>query len=526
MAAAAGRCAAAAAAAAQRQINDACGALGIAVPKSTAEFKQLVMGQDLSTEAGAKLFNQLLDLESAFYATQKQAEQAANQERALAEQRRQAAIQQRQDQLTSEQTALSQTAVNQQREVDRLTAAIGGDLSPKLVSLADRIGSLTDRIGSSYTAQFAATSSKLSDWSNWRGQLTDARQNIAGLIADAQLRLPGADKVGLLSARESALWAQMGQASDKSAVAQKIVTTLMQRIGAEADQQAARQQAELQTMNEQAASLRKTQHDALTEQIRAWEQLSDAARRAGEFVTGLQYGDMSALNYGDQLQAARSDYERTLQAARGNDLDAAGRLTQVAQAYLQEQRDYSPAAYAEVFRTVSGDLQGFSTAGHGLTPQVDVARQQLTALEQQSNLAQQQLDVSRDTATREIALLTRVDDAFRSGIAHLSDGIGQQVVELQELATEMQGNGYDNLLQESLKTLPAEIAAGFTQFVTRDEERKVMQAQLTVLTRQNELLTAQFNQAAAAHKATQQRLDDITGLLAQLQRDASLAAAS
>ncbi len=61
---------------AQQQVNEAFGQLGLAAPRTRAEFRALVEAQDKSSEAGARLFARLLDLEGAFYQATASAEAA------------------------------------------------------------------------------------------------------------------------------------------------------------------------------------------------------------------------------------------------------------------------------------------------------------------------------------------------------------------------------------------------------------------------------------------------------------------
>lgn len=551
---------------AQRQINEAFGELGQAVPKDAAAFRALVTAQDLSTEAGAKLFAQLLDLEGAFYIAQKQAEQAADQERALAEQRRQAAWAADRQALTSQQQALQGAADTAQTALDALAAGIGDKLTPATLTLSQQVDALYASMASSYSREWQQRTDQMGQWRGWRDQLQGARGNLADAMFDAKMRLPDADKVALLKAREAQLWTQLGGASDKGAVAGQIQSVLLARIRAEAERDSAKMQADQQQaqtaeqarlasikqqrdddyqLQRNALTLAQQRHeaerDALKQQLDGATRLADIAHRLSDSVAAMAYDDISSLNYKDQLAAARSQYDQTVTQARAGNTDALAQLAQIGQAYRQEARTYygGTEAFARIdaevratlgsLATTSVDPAGIERQLAVLGQQLQTDRDQLQLLEDQYQLASKQADLMQslrdntvNTAAREIELLSNVDRAFADGLAQLDAGIDGQVDGLQQLADAMNSNGFGPDLTGLINNLPADLAGQFARYLKPEEDRALLQQQLAAAQKLLDAQIAKFNQDAARHQQLMQQLQTITSRLTELENNARL----
>ena len=540
---------------AQRQINDAFGQLGIAVPKTAAEFRSLVTAQDLNTDAGAKLFNQLLDLEGAFYSTQQAVDAAA-----------QAALAADRQALTSQQQTLQGAADTAQTALDALAASIGDKLTPATLTLSQQVDALHASMASSYSREWQQRTDQMSQWRGWRDQLQGARGNLADAMFDAQLRLPDADKVALLKAREGQLWTQLGSASDKGAVAGQIQSVLLARIRAEAERDSAKMQADQQQaqtaeqarlaslkqqrdddyqLQRNALTLAQQRHeadrDALKQQLDGATRLADIAHRLSDSVAAMAYDDISSLNYQDQLAAARNQYDQTVTQARAGNTDALAQLAQIGQAYRQEARTYygGTEAFARIdaevratlgsLATTSVDPAGIERQLAVLDQQLQTDRDQLARLEDQYQLASKQADLLQslrdntvNTAAREIELLSNVDRAFADGLAQLDAGIDGQVDGLQQLAAAMSSNGFGPDLTGLINNLPADLAGQFARYLKPEEDRALLQEQLLAAQRQLDAQIAKFNQDAARHAELMEQLSRMNERLAKMENKARL----
>lgn len=81
-----------------------------------------------------------------------------------------------------------------------------------------------------------------------------------------------------------------------------------------------------------------------------------------DFIKGLLIGDLSPLTPQQKLAEAKAQYEKDLALAQGGDLEAMGRLTQDAQAYLDLARQFyaSSPMYTEIFNSIVDQLKAIS----------------------------------------------------------------------------------------------------------------------------------------------------------------------
>ncbi|RTL09096.1 MAG: hypothetical protein EKK62_03935, partial [Acidimicrobiia bacterium] len=102
--------------------------------------------------------------------------------------------------------------------------------------------------------------------------------------------------------------------------------------------------------------------DSLREQLEAAKSLRDVAASLPQFVASLKFGDLSPLSARQQVEEARKLFESTLVRAQSGDATAAGLLQTNAQAFLQEAAAAfgSDPRFAAVFDQVTTALDRFS----------------------------------------------------------------------------------------------------------------------------------------------------------------------
>lgn len=221
--------------------------------------------------------------------------------------------------------------------------------------------------------------------------LTDFRASLTDTIDATRLRTlnPG-DRVAELRRREGSLFAELATTQDPAAVAQKLQGVILDRIREEA------------AISEE---LRRSQIDALQEQIGALGRLRDIALDLSRTTAELAFSDLSPLNFQDQLNAAAALFNSTADRAATGDVNAAGQVAGALQSYLEEARQFfgSDTRFAAIYdQAVS---RASALAGQGIAlegPQTDLQRQ-LDLLQTVQDTSQQELDalLSLQAALRE-----------------------------------------------------------------------------------------------------------------------------
>jgi|GEM_PF-6937283 len=101
-----------------------------------------------------------------------------------------------------------------------------------------------------------------------------------------------------------------------------------------------------------------------------------------KYLESLDLGDNSILSPQQQLDLAKSNFERQFALAQGGDAEALGSITQYAQTLLDQARAFyaSSAGYADVFRTVTAALGGLGGTGIGAQSPADLSTLQASSL--------------------------------------------------------------------------------------------------------------------------------------------------
>ena len=365
---------------AQSNLTRAFSALGIefAAVDTREEFRALVEGIDLQTEAGRKLYAESLKLAGPLA------------------------------QWIDAAAALSPAAQEAAAALDGLSVALDG----------------LDTLRAAYDGLSGA-----------RGSIADEirNQTVQGMIA----RGDSAGAVEFYRTLEADLWAQLGNAADKGAVAGQITQTFLERMQLEADVQ---------------RQVHEDRIEGLRDEITTLEDMAGVADQLRETISSLNTGALSALSPEAQLQVARADYEAAITAARGGDMDALRNLSGSATAFLAEARDFfaSGGDYGSLFERVNADLGSVGASLSDLPARLTDARSLLDSLEQ----------VQPDNSADTIAGLQRIDAAFGSGQTYIETTMGAQLLTLREIANASLRNDDSNKqILDRLAALEASFAS-------------------------------------------------------------------
>ena len=340
-------------------------------------------------------------------------------------------------------------------------------LDADIAAIVEPLGTTADELLSAYNELVPSTDNLVAAWRDTKAeveQLSDALAEIDGTAAvsaiDALRKLVtqrdglrsviddnndqilslrvsqgGQQAVSLLRQREASLWAEFASTNNPE-LARAITQTTLQRIALESDLQ---------------ADANKAQMAALKEQISAAERLRDIAAQMGNFVLGLQAGNLSNLGYAGRLAASERLFSNSLQTG----MDVQGN----AQAYLQNAQSAfggATGAYSDVFESVTGRLQGIGATDFGA--QVSDAQAQLQALESVG-----------DNTEAQILALGELNTRFGTGLEALNGQIATQTQAVRDQIAELktlQANQERQILQFGLALsrliTAAEATAGST----------------------------------------------------------------
>lgn len=353
----------------QRQLQQAMTALGQAVPTTRAAFKQLVEGQDLSTEAGRRLYAALLDVAPLFDRVADAAGGAAPAIDALADK-----LAWFRDNFTSESEKMAAAAA----DVD---AALG-QLGLSGLRDADTFAAMV--------RQFEAAGDA------GRDMLTKLLD-----IAPAFRQL--ADHIAALRAEHERL-----QATYDGLLAQRaaLVRQEEERLADLQRQEAARERERELSLLEKTFDVTMNLLRSTTERMRGFATSLKAMREQ------LLLGDLSPLTPQQRYQTAQANLQGLAARAQAGDLDAIEQIQAAMQEFLQASRtvNASGAQYSADFAWVQGLLATLETqtdaaadTGEATIARLEALREGIDAT---NGLLNQQLSVAE--------LAQRADDLWRS----------------------------------------------------------------------------------------------------------------
>lgn len=321
---------------AQERLSAAMAEIGYSSVNTKAEFKSLVQGLDLSTKAGADLYNALMVIAPLFSEVADAAQKHA--ETVLA---KRSEIQDKIDKLTMSDAEY--TAKMRKAEMDAVIA-----LDPELGKLLQRFYDLSDAADSAAAA----------------AQAVIDQQNLMIRLYNAQGR----------TAEAKALQRQMEMAKTTDAAQ----LAILKRIYAAEDAADALSTAQ-DAYSKASDNLRQayeTQKSALEE---TRDKFLDFAKSIRDFRDSLETGELSNATLRQRYAITGDRFSSTAALARLGNEDALGKLEQVSQEFLDASRARSATAleYALDLATVK---DATSAAADTADRQADIAQKQLDAL--------------------------------------------------------------------------------------------------------------------------------------------------
>lgn len=384
------------------------GQLGLAIPRTTAEFQDLVRAQDTTTEQGRTLIATLLSVYGGFKAVDQAARDATNAVIRQALETSRSTVTSEMDALTRANGDLTQTLFELENPI-RTTADRFLELGRSMQETIDRMGQILGTGAVSLLDQLQARV-------NTRTAIAGARVGLAGQIQDQQIqgfsnRRDFKGGISFLEGIESALFAELQTTTDPAGVAGKITQALTTRYQFEA------------SLIQQADDLRR---DSLEKEIDRLEKLVDIADSLRDTIVDLQTGSLSALAPQAQVSVAANSFNSVLNRAQAGDVKALQALPGEATRFLTESQSFNASGgnYGAIFSNVISALDAVGVSLSDAPTQLGLAQSQLTATGTVvDNTGAMVVDLRRlDTAlearsTRESDAITALVTAIREQIA-------------------------------------------------------------------------------------------------------------
>lgn len=339
------------------------GQLGLAIPRTTAEFQDLVRAQDTTTEQGRTLIATLLSVYGGFRAVDQAARDATN---AVIRQ----ALETSRSTVTSEMDALTRANGDLTRTLFELENPIR-TTAERFLELGQSMQETIDRMGQILGTGAVSLLDQLQARVNTRTAIAGARVGLAGQIQDQQIqgfsnRRDFRGGINFLKGIENALFAELQTTTDPAGVAGQITQALTTRYQFEA------------SLIQQADDLRR---DSLEKEIDRLEKLVDIADSLRDTIVDLQTGSLSALAPQAQVSVAANSFNSVLNRAQAGDVKALQALPGEATRFLTESQSFNASGgnYGAIFSNVISALDAVGVSLSDAPTQLGLAQSQLTA---------------------------------------------------------------------------------------------------------------------------------------------------
>jgi phage-related minor tail protein len=392
---------------AQKALTEGFADIGQSIPATREAFRALVESQDLSTEAGRKLWNSLLDLQDEFDAVADGADATASKlkEATTAAQQGQASLfdtfatdaqklSAAQKLVNDAFAGLGKTVPATAGDFLNLTQAIdpASEAGQSLITTLDKVSGAFAYI---QTAATAAADASIAAINNARN--TSARGYFSGIDLSS---------------------AQSGYMGEGQAAIDKLFGSI----------------------SEGAITAAQTAADAAATAASGWK---SAAQSIKSSLENIRSGSLSGLSPEARYNLLKSQFATTSAAARGGNLEAAGNLGQIASDFLSASRDYNASSEAFQQDRASADAaldeslkyagaqvslqQSIADASKASVTQLQTMNQTLTgfAANAQELLQKSYAGADRGTATAAVGKLADVQAMVDKWFADTSAGFVQ-----------------------------------------------------------------------------------------------------
>lgn len=287
--------------------------LGLSIPTTREAFRSLVESQDLSTESGRKLFNGLLSLADEFKAVADAADDAGTGSKKIAEVAKQAS-----EQATGQLASIFDTFASDTQKLDA---------AKKLVS--DTFASIGEKVPSS-AAEFLALAQSIDPATEAGQGFVAALAKVSNAFAYTQTAAANAAAAAISSANAaaSAYFAGVDAAKRASTLTGEGMSAIDVLFG---------------NINDQAKTAAESAASAASDTANAWRSASQSIKSA---LDNIRTGALSSLSPEARYRLLQSQFATTSASAASGNVDAVGKLGQIATDFLEASRDYNASSEA------------------------------------------------------------------------------------------------------------------------------------------------------------------------------------
>jgi tape measure domain-containing protein len=214
----------------------------------------------------------------------------------------------------------------------------------------------------------------------------------------------------------------------------------------------------------------------LQQQLDNVRQLQDAIKGINDYLKNLKLGQLSPLSPEDKLSEAQRQFNELLLKAQAGDAQAAAKLSQGSDAYLQAAQSYygSGPQYAQIFQQVQaalGLVGGMKTTDpDSVQAKIDALREQQKAdAEAIRNKYQQQIDAVREAADKTAEAIREAAD---KQIEHAERRAQRHIRELEKARDKLIRDLSDPEKNEALKKLREKTIAQLQELQKKLEEEE------------------------------------------------------
>jgi tape measure domain-containing protein len=405
--------------------------LGVTMPNSRAAFRALVESQDLTTEAGRRLYTSLIALNPAFASITDAADATATAAAEAAAESARGLADRRITLMELEGDSAGALAARRAQELEPLDEANKAiqrliyarqDENAAVEKLRASMSKVSDFIQSIGDDMFNIRSSQpgfnaVGYWSDQVGSRRNAFN--AATTTEDRLQTGGQLRQAILSRRDA-----------QRTEVQRDYDTRIAAINRERDLMRAAGEERIQT-----------ERAVLDAAKQAAQQLKEGLRAIGEFAKSLLLSEFSPLTDRQRLDEAQSQYASIAARARGGDVNAVGQFTGGANAYLKELKNYyavSSEEYQAAFRRVQSEAAALGLQGDAMDFTAFEA-QSLALGREQNELDRQLAEFDAMTAAADADLQARmleIDEEALEDLQVLSDSMTTHLNSLQDTLDE------------------------------------------------------------------------------------------
>jgi len=341
----------------EKSLTETFDSLGLSIVSSKEEFRTLIEGLDLTTDAGQELFAALLEINPAMAEYTDELEKTIEKEKELSVARQAFTddLQSQLERLDMSPLELALDSLNQ-RYIDDLAKAEELNVDISLLETfygKQRVAVIDKHLADGEKAFETSIKKITSELTKLLDAIGDTKNGIAANIRNIQRAMGGFDEIDFANGNVNSLTNQLGQGS----LAEQVNTI-------EQLNDAINERYQLELDNIQGlADAAQNRYDS---ELDYYQNIKGALKDVASFTKTFALSGASPLSAGQRLgKASNNFYQDFSKAINDKDLDAISNITNSASAYRDEARSYwgSSSQFALIFNSIESGLNQVANLG-------------------------------------------------------------------------------------------------------------------------------------------------------------------